>query len=240
VLKFRRHARASAGSGSAANGPDQSSASTAPDVNVLIASIASQSGRTSRRRYRDTLTRDLLMPSATCSSESPRVAMNSDRCMPADVHPAHIVGQAFCTPDVVPATAPDVHAVYMARATAKKPAEPEKRWRETCIRHWRGTAGLTLEAVSELLAKPPYNLETGITHTSLQRVETGLQMPKVELIEALAHLYKTDVNSLLNELPTVPQRSRARYGDLADVWDRASPAERAKIIAIAKTVVEDE
>src|SRR6185295_12390489 len=117
VVQFPRHARASAEaeSVSAARGPSQSSAPTAPPLNALIASTAAQSGRIKRLRYRLTLTRERPIASATASSESSRAAMKSDRCMGDVVHRAHNFGQADCTPGVVSAVGDDVHHVYMRR-----------------------------------------------------------------------------------------------------------------------------
>lgn len=159
------------------------------------------------------------------------------------VHPAHNRGQADCTHGVVSGVSVSVHPVYMGQNAQRKPkakAEGPKRWRETCIRHWRSVTGLTLEEASERLSKAPYHLETGITHASLQRVENGLQMPKVELIEALAHLYGTDIHALLNLLPTVPNGARdPGAGELARIWESAEPAERARIINVVKATVGD-
>lgn len=93
-----------------------------------------------------------------------------------------------------------MHAMYMGRTARKvRPTAEPLRWRETSIRKWREAAGLTLERAADRLSHSPYYLET--THTSLQRIEAGKQMPKVEMIEALAHLYKTDIHSLLNLNP---------------------------------------
>src|SRR5262245_17393248 len=90
VVQFpRRHARAASVDSDEDSGPIQSSADTSPEVNDLIASIVPQSGRTKRRRYRFTLTRERPMAAATSSSESSRVDMKSDRCMSPDVHPTH-------------------------------------------------------------------------------------------------------------------------------------------------------
>ena len=75
------------------------------------------------------------------------------------------------------------------------------------------------------------------THASLGRLENGLQMPKIELIEALAKIYDTDIDSLLNRLPTVPVEPRPDAAELAALWDEGSPEDREKIVSIATTIV---
>lgn len=87
----------------------------------------------------------------------------------------------------------------MGKPARKLKFAPRLRWRETNIRLWRRAAGWTLEAAADRLKQAPYYLKT--THTSLQRLEAGKQMPKIDMIEALASLYKTDITSLLNGEP---------------------------------------
>lgn len=156
--------------------------------------------------------------------------------MPGVVHPTHNPGQADCTWGVVLGETISVHPVYMGQGTTARGA----RWRQTNIRHWRGAAGLTLEEASERLSQPPYSLETGISHASLQRVENGLQMPKVELIEALAHLYGTDIHALLNDLPTTSGAPLdPGVSELTKIWENAEPAERTRIINVVKATIGD-
>jgi transcriptional regulator with XRE-family HTH domain len=119
---------------------------------------------------------------------------------------------------------------------AKKPKKPPAlRWRVTLIRHWRNHRRMTLEGAADALGKAPYRLKT--THNSVGRLEKGLQMPKIELIEALANLYETDIDSMLNRLPTVPVKERPDAAELAALWDEASTEDREKIVAIATTIV---
>lgn len=88
----------------------------------------------------------------------------------------------------------------MGKAVRKPRLAPKfLRWRETNIRLWRKATGWTLERAADRLSHAPYYLKT--THTSLQRLESGKQMPKIDMVEALAHLYKTDIHSLLNSEP---------------------------------------
>lgn len=110
------------------------------------------------------------------------------------------------------------------------------RWRRNCIRYWREFRDFTLEAAAEALARPPHRL--AYTHNSLGRVERGLQMPTIELIEALAKLYETDVDSLLNRRPEGAEAvaGPTARGILA-LWDQARPDERGLILDVAKRVV---
>jgi transcriptional regulator with XRE-family HTH domain len=114
---------------------------------------------------------------------------------------------------------------------AKQKSKPLS-WRESCIRYWRDALDLTLEGVCETLAKPPYNIR--YTHNSLGRVEHGKQLPKINLIEALAKIYRTDIDSLLNRRPEAAPGATAK--GLLALWDRAAPDERDLIIDVAKKV----
>lgn len=199
LVRFPHHARASAGAGSESetNGPVQSSAVTAPSVNALIASIASQSGRTSRLRQRLTETRFRPTAAATTSSDSSRSDMKSDKCMSANVHPAHIWRQAECTPGVIPSVPTQVHPVYMPRnvklkATGSPPREPT--WRRTNMVHWRKHSRLTQEAVAAAVEA---------SYVTVGRWERGEVPPDANALETLARLYGTDIHSMLNRLPPI-------------------------------------
>jgi transcriptional regulator with XRE-family HTH domain len=125
--------------------------------------------------------------------------------------------------------------MYMAKSPATK-SKP-LRWRTNCIRHWRDFRdGMTLEAAAEALSRPPYNLD--YTHNSIGRIENGKQMPTIELIEALAKLYDTDVDSLLNRRPGTYEQPAARPPrGLLQLWDKAAADERGLIIDVARKVV---
>lgn len=229
----RVHALAPTGSDASSepSGPIQSSADTAPSVNDLIASIAAQSGRTKRRRQRLTLT--LLRPtaSATASSDNPRSVMKSDKCMGDLVHPTHNIGQADCTSGVVYPGNPEVHRVYMPKAKTK-PSPKVRRWRATRLRDWRKAAKLSLEEVCEKLAERPFLIE--YTHASLGRVERGEQMPLIELIEALAVIYKSDVTSILNRQPGTPAPKEPDAGELLESFRAAAAEDHPRILTLVK------
>jgi transcriptional regulator with XRE-family HTH domain len=92
---------------------------------------------------------------------------------------------------------------------------------------------VTLEIAAERLARPPFNLD--YTHNSLGRIENGKQMPTIELIEALAKMYETDIDSLLNRRPETGPTTSAK--GLLQLWDKAGGDERSLIIDVAKRVV---
>lgn len=160
--------------------------------------------------------------------------------MRSNVHPTHIAGQEDCTPGDVYQDGAGVHPVYMAVSTLKpRPKAPKPlAWRLTRIRHWREFAGLTLETAAEKIASPPYSLKKGTTHTSLGRVENGKQIPSIKMIEALAHLYGTDVDSLLNRLPTIPLAAKdPDAGELAKIWESTDREGRRRMLRVVKAAI---
>lgn len=121
-----------------------------------------------------------------------------------------------------------MHRMYMA-TRKKKPL----RWRTNCIQTWRKDRHFTLETAAAKLSEPPYNLD--YTHNSLGRIENGKQMPPIQLIEALAKLYDTDIDSLLNRPPgTAPGKTA---NGMLRLWDQAEPDEQTLLIDLAKRVV---
>lgn len=114
-----------------------------------------------------------------------------------------------------------------------KRKEKPLRWRRNAIRQWRDLRKFTLETASEALSAAPYSIE--ITHNSLGRIENGKQMPSIELIEALAKLYETDIDSLLNRPPGPGQPGTAK--GILHLWDQAAPDERGLLFDLAKRMV---
>lgn len=240
IVPFPHHARAFSGSDSKASGPVQSSAVTTPSVSTLIAFTAPQSGRTNRRRQRLTVALSRPTDAATSSSDIPCAVMKSDRCMPGNVRQMHNGGQAECTPDVVYTDLTGVHPMHMATATARQRASKRKekplRWRVTCMRHWRlHKDQMTLEEAAEALGRAPYNIST--THATLGRYENGKVMPPIGVVEALAALYGTDIDSLLNRLPTIPAKRETVPSSIADAWNKANPDERERLVRVVKAAV---
>lgn len=121
--------------------------------------------------------------------------------------------------------------MYMLKPKAKI---VKLRWRVTCIREWRKFRKFTLESAADALSRAPYGIK--ITHQSLGRIEKGKQLCKINLIEALAVLYRTDIESLLNRGPEIPDVPATAAGIL-QLWDKAASDERGVIIDVAKRVV---
>lgn len=117
--------------------------------------------------------------------------------------------------------------------TKRKPVPKSRRWRPTRLRDWRNAAGLSLEAVCEKLAERPFLIE--YTHASLGRVERGEQMPLIELIEALAVIYKSDVTSILNRLPGTAQPKEPDAGELLESYRAAAADDRPRILTLVKS-----
>jgi transcriptional regulator with XRE-family HTH domain len=98
---------------------------------------------------------------------------------------------------------------------------------KTYLREWRknhgpnGERSKTLEAVADHLH---------MSHSQLSRIERGQQPYNQELLEALADLYMCDVVDLLIRDPSEPE-------SMWTLWERAKPAERQRIIAVADALL---
>jgi transcriptional regulator with XRE-family HTH domain len=98
---------------------------------------------------------------------------------------------------------------------------PRKQYTPTFIRQWRAHRGHTLEHLAGMV---------GTTHATLSRVERGLHPYNQEMLELLADALRTDPASLIMRDPTRPEA-------LWSLWDRAKPAERDQISALAEAVL---
>lgn len=96
-----------------------------------------------------------------------------------------------------------------------------KSHRSTFMRQWRQYRDKTLVQVAE---------ELHVTHGYLSKVERGLQPYNQEMLEKLADLYRCDVVDLLIRDPLEPEA-------IWSIWDRAKPAERRQIEAVAGALV---
>lgn len=92
---------------------------------------------------------------------------------------------------------------------------------KTFLRQWRQFRDKTLVAVAEHLH---------MTHGQLSRIERGLQPYNQELLEKLADLYMCDVVDLLIRDPSDPE-------GMWSLWDKAKPAQRQQIIAVADALL---
>lgn len=114
-----------------------------------------------------------------------------------------------------------VQAAYMADKRKGRSA-PKPKHRVTYIRAWRESRGLSLEALAE---------RVDTTHATLSRIERGLIPYSQPLLERIAEELNTDPASLLMRNPEDPE-------GLWSLWDQAKPGERAKIVGIAKTILD--
>lgn len=93
----------------------------------------------------------------------------------------------------------------------------------TFLREWRAHRGKKLVPVAEHLH---------MTHGQLSRIERGLQPYNQELLERLADLYMCDVVDLLIRDPSEPEA-------IWTLWDRAKPADRRQIVAVADALLKN-
>lgn len=92
------------------------------------------------------------------------------------------------------------------------------------LREWRTHSGKTLVQVAEHLH---------MTHGYLSKIERGLHPYNQELLEALSALYMCEPADLIVRDPTAS-------AEIWTIWDQAKPGDRAKIVTIAKTIVDGE
>lgn len=102
-------------------------------------------------------------------------------------------------------------------------AKPKRERRPNFLRQWRKHRGLTLETVGA---------EVGMTGPNLGRVEKGEIPYSQDLLEQLADLYGCEIADLLVRDPTDPE-------GMWSIWDRAKPAQRNQIAAVAKALLGD-
>lgn len=118
-----------------------------------------------------------------------------------------------------------VHPVYMAQTARKLSAKvtprPKKQYRPTFIRAWRKFRNLTQHQLADRIGK---------AHSSVGRIERGLQPYSQELLEALADALQTEPASLLMRDPTEPDA-------IWSIWDQAKPGQRRAIVEHAKIIV---
>lgn len=113
-----------------------------------------------------------------------------------------------------------VHKLHMPPRIKPHP-KPHQR-RRTFLREWRLKANRTLEQAAE---------EAGMTHSSLSRIERGLQDYNQSLLEFLADYYGApDVASLLMRDPTDPDA-------MWSIWDQAKQGQKKMIVEVAKSIV---
>ena len=91
------------------------------------------------------------------------------------------------------------------------------------VRQWRRHRGYTQEQLAEMI---------GVTHGAISQLENGKIKYTQAMLEALADAFVTEPGAILN---VDPLRSQAIWS----IWERALPAQRSQIIAIAETLLKD-
>lgn len=92
------------------------------------------------------------------------------------------------------------------------------------LREWREFRNKTLVQVAEHLH---------MTHGTLSKIERGKTPYNQKLLEALADLYMCEPADLI-------VRDPSEQIDIWTVWQHAKPGDKAKIVSIARTIVEGE
>lgn len=91
------------------------------------------------------------------------------------------------------------------------------------VRQWRKFRGYSQEQLAEMI---------GVTHGAISQLERGLTQYTQPLLEALADALQTDPPSLLIRDPTQNE-------SIWSLWDRAKPAQREKLEAMAEIILKD-
>lgn len=142
----------------------------------------------------------------------------------------------LCTPDVVYIEKANVHHVYMAKRTrspgiiARKNRGPKPlAWRKSRIsEHREAIKGLTHQKMADALAERGIEL----SRVSVGRIERGEQRPFGDVLEAMAAILKTDVDSMLN-YPPDEAKAIAEFKELG-------PKQRERAIRTFRASQEDE
>ncbi|HEY1980722.1 MAG TPA: helix-turn-helix transcriptional regulator [Xanthobacteraceae bacterium] len=195
--------------------------------------IVDQSGRTTWRRIRDTVTREQPIASATASSDSDLSAMKTDRCI-ADMYTERTIPvKTKRTPGVLYREDDPVHDVYMPVKKAKKPQKVISRlkrpsFQPTKIKECREQKNLSQEQlayhVGEYLAER--GLAKGYSYSMIGRLERGKVRYTQPIMEAIADALGVDV-------PTLIVGPREQHAP-PPFWSEATPEEREKLAEYAQ------
>lgn len=110
--------------------------------------------------------------------------------------------------------------VSMTKATNRPPRVAGAR-PSHFVREWRKFRGYSQERLAEMV---------GVTHGAISQLETGKTHYTQAMLEALAEALMTEPASLLMRDPTAQDA-------IWSIWERAKPAQRRQIEAIADTIV---
>jgi transcriptional regulator with XRE-family HTH domain len=95
------------------------------------------------------------------------------------------------------------------------------RYRPSFIRAWREHRHMSIDTLAGMIPMDKGNLS---------KIERGLKPYNQELLERLSEALNTEPASLLMRDPSAPDA-------IWSIWDRAQPAVRRQIEAIAETLV---
>ena len=112
------------------------------------------------------------------------------------------------------------HTVSMAKPLVNR-SKASRQQRRHFVKEWRKFRGLTQEALAEKADMSP---------TNLSQLENNRQRYSAEGLERLAEALHCEPAQLLMVDPT-------KDDSMWSIWDRAKPAERQQIIAVAKALV---
>jgi len=101
------------------------------------------------------------------------------------------------------------------------PGMGQPQYEKTFIRAWRKYRGLTLEQLGGRI---------GMSASGLSMLERGARGYAQETLEAIAKNLGTDPASLLLRDPKNPE-------PIWVLWERAKPAQRAQLLAIAEALI---
>jgi transcriptional regulator with XRE-family HTH domain len=101
-------------------------------------------------------------------------------------------------------------------------AKPKRQRRPTYLRSWRKFRGYSLETAAEQIE---------MSRENLGRIERGEVPYSQDVLEQLAEAYNCEVADLLIRDPLEPL-------GIWSIWDAAKPAERLKIVDVAKVLVQ--
>lgn len=100
--------------------------------------------------------------------------------------------------------------------------KPKRSRRPTYLRQWRKFRSLSLDKASEMI---------GMSRENLGRIEKGEVPYNQDVLEPLADAYECEVADLLMRDPLDSQA-------MWTIWSQAKPAERARIVDVAKVLVD--
>lgn len=130
----------------------------------------------------------------------------------------HIRGQGACTPRVVDTCAAAVHPLYMIDDGRHDRAGRSHNH----VRAWREHRKLTLEQLAD---------KVGVSHATIQRIESGKQNYTIKILESIADALGTDTGSLLLHDPK-------EAGEMWSSWRRASTEQKRVIADVVKSIVD--